>query len=364
MEVYLVGGAVRDKLMGLIIKDKDWVVVGANPNELIALGYCQVGKDFPVFLHPQTKEEYALARTEKKSGTGYQGFKFCVDTNISLEDDLLRRDLTINAIAEDQNSNIVDPYHGQQDIKDKTLRHVSGAFIEDPVRLLRLARFAARFADFSIHKDTQKLIIKMVQSGEIDNLVAERVWSEMVKALQSDAPWVFFDVIKSCGANKILWPDFFAENYTAILARLVKVSSCPHTRFAAIVAGYTKSEILNFANKYRIPKDALSLALIVSRSYKKCLALSAKSSATDVLDILNSIDAWRQPGRINAFMDAVFSQVSLSSNIARNIITDSYQIAAKVKAAEVITPDLTGKDIGLAITQKRLALIESRLSSK
>jgi tRNA nucleotidyltransferase (CCA-adding enzyme) len=364
MEVYLVGGAVRDKLMGLMVKDKDWVVVGAAPNELVSLGYTQVGKDFPVFLHPQTKEEYALARTEKKAGVGYKGFKFCVDDNISLKDDLLRRDLTINAIAEDQEGNIVDPYHGKQDIKDKILRHVSCAFVEDPVRMLRLARFAARFSDFTIHKNTQNLIAQMVQSGEIDSLVAERVWAEMVKALDSDAAWVFFDVIKNCGADKILWPDFFAENYTEILKILTTISTCPHTMFAAIVAVRTKPEILSFANKYKIPKDALDLALIVSRNYKKCLDIGAKPSAADVLDILNLIDAWRRPERIGAFMDAVFAQSSVSYAATRNMIANSYHIAANVKAADVMTADITGKAIGIAIAQKRLTLIEKFLAAK
>ena len=360
MEVYLVGGAVRDKLMGLRVKDRDWVVVGARPNDLIAEGYTQVGKDFPVFLHPRTKEEYALARTEKKAGVGYKGFEFCVDANISLEDDLLRRDLTINAIAEDEKGNIVDPFHGKQDVHNKVLRHVSAAFVEDPVRLLRLARFAARFADFTVHHETQSLIIKMVESGEIDSLVAERVWAEMVKALQSDSPWIFFDVIKSCGADKVLWPDFFAGDYTSVLKRLV--ATCPNVRFAAVVATHDRVAILSFANKYKVPKDVLDLALIVSKNYQKCLELS--SSAPEVLGLLNSIDAWRRPERIGAFMDAAFAQSDKDYAAVRSIITDCYQVAATVRAADVMTDGITGKAIGIAISQKRLALIAELLATK
>lgn len=360
MEVYLVGGAVRDKLMGLEVKDRDWVVVGAKPNDLIVQGYAQVGKDFPVFLHPKTKEEYALARTEKKAGVGYKGFEFCVDANISLEDDLLRRDLTINAIAEDEKGRIIDPFHGKQDIQNKVLRHVSAAFVEDPVRLLRLARFAARFDGFTVHPDTQNLIIKMVESGEIDSLVAERVWAEMVKALQSESPWIFFDVIKSCGADKVLWPDFFSENYTEILKRLRDV--CPNTRFAAIVATHNKTDISSFANKYKMPKDALDLALTVSKNYQKCLGLS--SSAEEVLGILNSIDAWRRPERMASFMNAAFAQSSANHDATKAIIIEAYQVAARVKAVDVMSDDIAGKEIGVAISQKRLALITDLFTQK
>ncbi|MCK5359476.1 MAG: multifunctional CCA tRNA nucleotidyl transferase/2'3'-cyclic phosphodiesterase/2'nucleotidase/phosphatase, partial [Gammaproteobacteria bacterium] len=193
MEIYLVGGAVRDKLLNIPARDHDWVVTGATPEQMVDLGYKPVGKDFPVFLHPQTKEEYALARTEKKSGRGYHGFTFHTSTEVTLEEDLARRDLTINAMAEDSKGQIIDPYGGRQDLQNRVLRHVSDAFTEDPVRLLRVARYAARYADFgfNIAAETQRLLKQIVISGEVDELVSERVWNEISSALDEDKPSVF-----------------------------------------------------------------------------------------------------------------------------------------------------------------------------
>src|SRR5688572_12134641 len=202
LEVYLVGGAVRDRLLGRPVKDRDHVVVGATPARMQALGYRPVGKDFPVFLHPQTQEEYALARTERKTAPGYTGFQFYAAPDVSLEQDLVRRDLTINAMAEDQHGNLIDPYHGREDLDKRVLRHVSLAFAEDPVRILRVARFAARFhrLGFSVAPETLDLMRNMVDAGEVDHLVPERVWKEMNRALLEKTPHVFFTTLRDCGA--------------------------------------------------------------------------------------------------------------------------------------------------------------------
>ncbi len=212
MKIYLVGGAVRDTLLNLPVVDHDWVVVGATPADLLALGYQQVGKDFPVFLNPQTHEEYALARTERKSGQGYTGFTCYAAPDVTLEEDLLRRDLTINAMARGDDGVLVDPYNGKADLDARLLRHVSDAFGEDPLRVLRVARFAARFASlgFTVAPETSALMQQMAESGELASLTAERVWKETEKALQSQSPQVYFQVLRDCGALKVLFPEIDA----------------------------------------------------------------------------------------------------------------------------------------------------------
>ena len=213
MKAYLVGGAVRDRLLGLADdpahpRDRDWVVVGSTPEAMVEAGYRPVGRDFPVFLHPQTQEEYALARTERKSGRGYQGFTVIASPEVTLEQDLARRDLTINAIAEDPASGeLIDPFHGQRDLQQRVLRHVGPAFVEDPVRLLRLARLAARFADFHVAAETEALLLQMVDDGEVDHLVPERVWQELSRGLMEDRPERLFEVLRGCGALKRLLPE-------------------------------------------------------------------------------------------------------------------------------------------------------------
>ena len=209
MEIYLVGGAVRDKRLGLPVRERDWVVVGATPQELLSQGYKPVGRDFPVFLHPVSKEEYALARTERKTGPGYTGFETCSDPTITLEEDLRRRDLTINAMAETPGGELIDPYGGVEDLDNGLLRHVSPAFAEDPVRILRVARFAARFAHrgFRVAHQTNALMRQMVENGEVDHLVPERVWSEFARALEAKTPERFFDVLYGCGALARLFPE-------------------------------------------------------------------------------------------------------------------------------------------------------------
>ena len=207
MKAYVVGGAVRDGLLGEPVNDRDWVVVGASPQDMLDAGYLPVGKDFPVFLHPRTHEEHALARTERKTGPGYRGFEVYAAPDVKLEDDLIRRDLTINAIAQQEDGTLVDPYGGQRDLRAKVLRHVSEAFAEDPVRILRLARFAARWPDFVVAPETSALMQQMVAAGEVDALVAERVWQELSRGLMERAPARMFEVLRSVGALAKLLPE-------------------------------------------------------------------------------------------------------------------------------------------------------------
>ncbi|MFT2110719.1 tRNA nucleotidyltransferase [Marinomonas sp. 2405UD68-3] len=262
--VYLVGGAVRDELLGLNVVDKDWLVTGATPGDLLSEGYTQVGKQFPVFLHPKTKEEYALARTEKKQGVGYTGFMCDFSPDISLEDDLLRRDLTINAIAKDEWGKIHDPFNGQSDIKNRIFRHVSNAFIEDPLRVLRVARFAARFAqfDFSIAPETLELMREISQSGELLTLPKERVWKELEKALQTSDPDCFFSILHQCDALNTLFPELSWpinnqswENFS---------HSAPFQKWAYLCSESHPDSIKTLQSKSKVPKQFANLALQVS----------------------------------------------------------------------------------------------------
>ncbi|HIE83027.1 MAG TPA: multifunctional CCA addition/repair protein, partial [Dehalococcoidia bacterium] len=305
MRVYKVGGAVRDKLLGLPVKDQDWVVVGSTPEELSELGYKPVGKDFPVFLHPDSKEEYALARTERKTAPGYKGFAFNTSTEVTLEEDLIRRDLTINALAEDDQSNIVDCFNGQEDLKAGILRHISPAFIEDPLRVLRVARFAARF-NFQVADETGKLMQTISDSGELDTLVAERVWTELERALNEKHPVRFFDVLRDCGALEKVFPEIdrlfgvpqpelhHPEIDSGIHTMMVLEQSCkltedPLIRFAVLAHDLGKGTtpkaqwpshrgheersvklIHILCDRYRIPGRYRELAVIVARHHLDC----------------------------------------------------------------------------------------------
>ena len=292
LDVYLVGGAVRDGLLGLAVYDRDWVVVGATPEEMLANGFQQVGKDFPVFLHPKTKEEYALARTERKVGVGYHGFEVFADPKVTLEEDLVRRDLTINAMAQTPSGEIVDPYGGQKDLQNKLLRHVSEAFSEDPLRVLRVARFAAKLAPFgfTLAPETQALMTQMVSGGELSDLTPERVWQEVVKALNTESPSVFFEVLDSVGAVAVLFPELFAlHNVTQpqkhhpegdvwihtmmVLDATARLSNDPMVCFSALVHDLGKAStpeelwpkhsghdaagvpiVVKLCERYRVPK--------------------------------------------------------------------------------------------------------------
>jgi tRNA nucleotidyltransferase/poly(A) polymerase len=294
MHKYLVGGAVRDYLLGLPIKDRDWVVVGSTPQEMIQLGFKPVGKDFPVFLHPETHEEYALARTERKISKGYHGFLFCTDAHVTLEQDLERRDLTINAIAMDDFGKIIDPFNGQYDLKHKLLRHVSNAFVEDPVRLLRVARFSARY-DFSIAKDTLVLMKDMVSNGEIHNLVRERVWQEVSKTLMCSYPEKFFSTLLSCGAWSILFPNF--DEKFLYVEHWNKMNLDLQQRCALWCAASNNTDL--WFGSLRLPKTITSFckAWLHANTSWRDLSTSEK-----ILDALLSVDAFRHEKRFYSLL--------------------------------------------------------------
>ncbi|WP_117235745.1 multifunctional CCA addition/repair protein [Vibrio maerlii] len=335
MRTYLVGGAVRDKLLNIPVYDRDWVVVGSDPQSMLDQGYQAVGKDFPVFLHPKTKEEYALARTERKSGNGYTGFECYFAPDVSLEDDLIRRDLTINAIAEDQNGELIDPYHGYQDLQNKVLRHVSDAFSEDPLRVLRVARFAAKLAHlgFSVAPETMLLMQKMVKSGELEHLTAERVWQEWHKSLTTAHPQVFLKTLRECGALAVVLPEIDAlfgvpqpekwhpeidtGMHTLMVAeQAANLSTSTQVRLAAqlhdLGKGVTpknewpshkmhchtgKKIIKALANRVRIPNDYRDLSLMVCEQHSNIHRAFELKPAT-IIKVLNSFDVWRKPERL------------------------------------------------------------------
>ncbi|MCP4301650.1 MAG: multifunctional CCA addition/repair protein [Gammaproteobacteria bacterium] len=339
MQVYLVGGAVRDEQLGIPHKERDWCVVGATPDELLAQGYQQVGKDFPVFIHPDSGEEYALARTERKTGPGYHGFAFDCSPGVSIEDDLLRRDLTINALAKDARGKLIDPYNGIRDIEQRVLRHVSDAFAEDPVRILRVAKFAARFKSlgFSIAPETMSLMCQMVSDGEVDALVPDRVWKETEAALSGQNVRVFFEVLRDCGALRVLLPEvdvlfgipqppqWHPEIDTGIHVLMVldqaeALSRDLDVRFAALTHDLGKGTtpgyklpshpghevrgcelIRDIANRLPVPKTSRDLALLVAEFHTHChraLELRAKT----ILKVLEKTDAFRRPERFEQFL--------------------------------------------------------------
>lgn len=300
MKIYLVGGAVRDQLLNRPVKERDFVVVGSSPEEMLAQGYKPVGKDFPVFLHPKTYEEYALARTERKVAKGYHGFDFYAAPDVSLEDDLARRDLTINAMAEDDDGNIIDPYDGQKDLSRKILRHVSPAFAEDPVRILRLARFAARFPDFSVHADTNQLMQTMVKNGEVDALVSERVFQEFEKALSETAPIRFFEVLNHCHALPILFPEINNEAKND-LQLACKALEKPHLRYAGMLYHASFEQCESLCQRLRAPNLYKDLCLLVSR-FKDSYRTMLDTNAEELLTFLQKTDALRRRERFQEFL--------------------------------------------------------------
>ena len=313
MKQYLVGGAVRDALMGLPVKDRDWVVVGGTPEALLRQGYIAVGRDFPVFLHPATREEYALARTERKTAPGYQGFVVHAAPDISLEQDLARRDLTMNAIAQNADTGeLIDPFHGQQDIADKVLRHVSTSFTEDPVRILRLARFAARFTDFSVAPETLALMCQMVEEGDADHLVAERVWQELAKGLMETCPSRMFEVLRACGALQRLLPELDTGNHVMmVLDTAAKMAASLEVRFACLThdlgKGSTPAAILpllkTLCQRLRVPTHCSELATVVAREHGN-IHRSGSLNAAAIVQLLERCDAFRKPARFAEIMQA------------------------------------------------------------
>jgi tRNA nucleotidyltransferase (CCA-adding enzyme) len=339
MKTYAVGGAVRDALMGLPVRDRDWVVVGATPEEMVRAGFRPVGRDFPVFLHPDTHEEYALARTERKTAPGYAGFAFHAAPDVTLEEDLRRRDLTVNAIACDEAGAFVDPYGGRADVAAKVLRHVSSAFAEDPVRILRVARFAARFADFTIAPETMTLMRRMTDSGEVDALVAERVWQELAKGLMEKKPSRMFAVLRECGALARILPEVDAlygvpqraewhpEIDTGVHVEMV-VDMSAHldarlpVRFAALThdlgKGVTPKDVLPrhhgheaasvkliepLSDRLRVPSECRDLARLVAR-YHGDIHRAAELRPETMVKMIEHADGLRRPERFSQMLQA------------------------------------------------------------
>ena len=409
MEIYLVGGAVRDKLLGLEVKDRDYTVVGATPEELEAQGYKPVGSDFPVFLHPKTKEEYALARTERKSGKGYKGFTVYAAPDVTLEDDLRRRDLTINAMAEDQDGRLIDLFGGKADLDDGVLRHVSPAFGEDPVRVLRVARFAARFArrGFHVAHETYALMKQMVQNGEVDHLVAERVWSETKRALGEERPTEFFRVLQCCGALSKLFPEIEAltgvpqpahhhpevdtgVHVMMVLEQAARLTADTRVRFAALVHDLGKGNtpaaewpqhigheersvelVQALCQRLRAPNDYRDLAVLTARYHSHCHRADELKLST-LLDTLEALDAFRKPERFELFLIACEADARGRTGYEDRPYPQADRFRRALAAAQSVdtagiaktaqADGVSGEAVGERIHTQRLTAIKETLS--
>src|ERR1700761_8728410 len=402
MEVYLVGGAVRDKLLGLPVHERDWVVVGARPEELESQGYVSVGKEFPVFLHPETKEEYALARLERKVAPGYRGFTTQFSPDVTLEEDLKRQDLTINAMAESPSGEIVDPDHGQRDLKDRGLRHVSDAFVEDPVRILRLARFAARYAHlgFTVAEETRALMKRMVASGEVGALVPERVWQGTGRALGEKRPDVFFETLRDCGALGVIFPEIDALYgvpqpprwhpevdtgvHVMLAVRFAADAGAPvAVRFAVLMHDLGKARtprekwpshhgheeggvplIEALCQRLRVPTAYRDLAVLGARHHAK-VHRAAEMRADTILKLFEATDAFRRPERFTDLLLVCESDARGRTGLADKPYPQAVylQRAREAAAGAVLTEEeragLQGPAIGEKIRAKRLAAIEA-----
>lgn len=407
MQIFLVGGAVRDKLMNYPVGDCDWVVVGASPEQMRDLGYKPVGKDFPVFLHPQSQEEYALARTERKTAPGYSGFQFHCAPDITLEQDLIRRDLTINAIAQDSDGNLLDPYGGQQDIIDKKLRHVSLAFAEDPVRILRVARFAARYhhLDFTIADETMALMATMVDSGEVDHLVPERVWKEMSRALAEQSPHIFVQVLRDCGALARIMPEidqlfgvpqpkrYHPEIDCGVHVLLVLKASAELTdnidvRFACLMhdlgKATTPTEILpghrdherrglplveQLCQRLAVPKEPKDLALKVAEFHTSVHRIRDLDGA-ERYRILKAIDAFRRPEKFELMLLACIADARGRTGFEHtdypqaDIFRATLNACNTIAVAEIVAEGFKGKDIGSELDHRRIHAIDKQIASE
>lgn len=401
MQIYLVGGAVRDKLLGLPVQERDWVVVGATPEEMVKLGYRPVGKDFPVFLHPETNEEYALARTERKTAPGYKGFVVHASPDVTLEEDLRRRDLTINAMAEAADGTLIDPFNGREDLAQGLLRHVSNAFDEDPVRILRVARFAARFAKwgFKVAHGTHALMKRMVENGEVAHLVPERVWAETVKALNEDKPGRYFEVLQRCGALAVVFPECqklfgvpqppqhhpeidTGVHCLKVLDMAARLSPNPRVRFAALVhdlgKGETPADILphhhgheqrsvtlieRFCKRLRIPNDYRDLAVKVARYHSHCHRAFELRPAT-LLDTLTGIDAFRRPELLEEFLLACEADSRGRGDFEERpypqagLFRAAFAAARAVDAQALVRQGLEGNALGERLRELRCAAVE------
>jgi len=404
MKTYLVGGAVRDKLLDIEPKEHDWVVIGSSPAEMLKLGYKQVGKDFPVFLHPETKEEYALARTERKTGPGYAGFSFHAAPNVTLEEDLLRRDLTINAIAMDDDGTLIDPFDGQQDIADGLLRHVSPAFAEDPVRILRIARFAARFArfGFKVAHSTNSLMRKMVANGEVDALVAERVWKELDTALAEDHPQAFFKVLRGCGALEKLFPEIDAlygvpqpehhhpeidtgVHVMMVLEQAAKLSDNPLVRFAALTHDLGKGTtpetewprhigheqrgikiVEQLCDRLKVPNNFRALAKLTAEYHTHCHRAEELKAST-MLKVIEACDAFRKPEQFENFLLACTADIRGRPGYENeeypqaDLFRRAYIGAKAINTKAIIEAGFEGPAIRDALQKQRIEVIKEAL---
>lgn len=405
MEIYLVGGAVRDKLINITPRERDWVVVGATPEKMLELGYRQVGKDFPVFLHPETHEEYALARTERKTAPGYKGFSVHADNNVTLEEDLLRRDLTINAMAESSTGEIIDPFNGQQDLKNKILRHVSPAFSEDPVRILRVARFAARFAHlgFKVAPNTNKLMQDMVEAGEVDALVPERVWQEFERALSESHPSRFIEVLRDCGALKVLFPEIdqlfgvpqspqhhpevdTGVHTMMVLEQAARLTDDPEVRFAALLhdlgKGTTPKEelpkhvgheerglplVIDLCDRYRVPNAFRDLAMMVT-PYHLYYFRIGEMQPDNILEALQKMDVFRRPERFEKFLTACEADSRGRTGYENHdpeqsvIMRNAYNAASSISTENLVQQGLSGAAIGKELQRLRTEAITKALA--
>ncbi|MBA5205651.1 multifunctional CCA addition/repair protein [Pectobacterium aroidearum] len=396
MKIYLVGGAVRDSLLGLPVTEKDWVVVGATPEDLLTQGYQQVGKDFPVFLHPVSHDEYALARTERKSGKGYTGFVCHAAPDVTLEQDLLRRDLTINAIARTEQGDLIDPYHGRRDLENHVLRHVSDAFSEDPLRVLRVARFAARFAHlgFQIAEETMALMQKMAHEGELAYLTPERVWKETEKALGTSSPDVYFQVLRDCGALAVLFPEidnlygvpapakWHPEIDTGIhtmmtVAMAARLSPEIDVRFATLChdlgKGLTPPELWPrhhghgpagvklveaLCQRLRVPNPIRDLAKLVAEYHDLIHTVQVLQPKT-LLKLFDAIDVWRKPQRLEQL--ALTSEADARGRAGfedmpypqGDYLREAFRVASQVSSAGVVADGFKGIDVRNELTRRR-----------
>lgn len=357
--------------MGIQAKDRDWVVTGATPADMLKLGYQPVGKDFPVFLHPQTHEEYALARTERKVGRGYHGFEMCSAATVTLKDDLQRRDLTINALAEDAQGHIIDYYGGLEDLKQRILRHVSPAFAEDPVRVLRVARFLARYISkgFQIAPETMSLMRELVANGEVDSLVPERVWQELIKALKEPNPEAFFQTLESCHALPVLFPEFAAlstaqwQQALTQLKRAVTISPHPEIRWAALVQVLSLTQIETLSERYRSPNMFRELASLAAQ-----LASTIQTSATHTpeqqLTLLEQADAFRKPERLKDLL-VVAHAADLSAPVdqvwqAAQQILSNLELCQRIDMPAILKQGFKGEGIRQEVRRQRLALLAAQ----
>jgi tRNA nucleotidyltransferase (CCA-adding enzyme) len=349
VKAYVVGGAVRDELLGLPLKDRDYVVVGATPEEMVRQGYRPVGKDFPVFLHPATQEEYALARTERKSGRGYKGFTVHAAPDVTLEEDLRRRDLTINAMAKAEDGSLIDPFHGRKDLDDGVLRHVSEAFAEDPVRILRVARFAARFG-FRVHEKTLQLMRDMVAAGETDHLVAERVWQEFSKGLAEQHPQRMFEVLKACGLLEKVFPSPGKINLKSLESAAQSDAPLP-VRFALLAWPLKEAEVEALCERLRAPNEARDLALLACRNRER-LRGARLASPEALLELLKAADAFRRPERFAELLEVA----RLAEGLEEGRVARALHAASAIDAS-AIAKQGRGSEIAGLIDEARVQAI-------